>query len=182
MTQTCQKKPHLNWKFFLISEIGVRSNNTGPLTNLTAGGDGGDTITLNPRKDQIYETCKATRIKNGKVSWTDGVIQIYSKESPGDSFYRGYPDYRRDHQKQSGLLGALASSKKVWVNNGVHNIFVLPTEIPEGYSKGRLNSFNNARGNAKGKCHYHDGVRSYMLLPTDPRTEHLIKGRLPRSR
>lgn len=38
---------------FLISEIGRRCNNTGTLTNITSGGDGGDTFSTNPNKDDI---------------------------------------------------------------------------------------------------------------------------------
>lgn len=39
----------------LISLFGVRYDGSGPLVNISAGGDGGDTFTNNPRKEEIRE-------------------------------------------------------------------------------------------------------------------------------
>lgn len=39
----------------VISIIGNRFDNTGPLVNISKGGDGGDTFTNNPRKEEIRE-------------------------------------------------------------------------------------------------------------------------------
>lgn len=164
-------------EIFLISEIGRLSEN-GPLTNITPGGNGGDTISKNPNKQQFLIRQNETRIKNGKLSWTDGHIQIYSRESPGDGFYRGYPDYRLKKLAESGKIGAEKNSKKIWVNNGDINIMVLPNEIPKGYTRGRLGVFSNGRKSPKGTRWYNDGVKSYMLLPDDPQTNTLMRGRL----
>lgn len=40
-------------EIFLISMIGTQTHKTGPLTNLTHGGDGGDTFSNNPNKENI---------------------------------------------------------------------------------------------------------------------------------
>jgi hypothetical protein len=45
--EACQKEIEL------ISLIGVRIDRTGPLSNISKGGDGGDTFTNNPRKEEI---------------------------------------------------------------------------------------------------------------------------------
>jgi len=39
----------------LIKEIGNRYDNSGPLVNISSGGEGGDTFTNNPRKEEIRE-------------------------------------------------------------------------------------------------------------------------------
>lgn len=40
---------------YMISKIGNRYNESGPLVNIAMGGDGGDTFTNNPRKEEIRE-------------------------------------------------------------------------------------------------------------------------------
>jgi hypothetical protein len=40
---------------YMISKIGNRYNGSGPLINIAPGGDGGDTFTNNPRKEEIRE-------------------------------------------------------------------------------------------------------------------------------
>jgi hypothetical protein len=44
-----------NMEKYLISLIGNRYNKTGPLVNISLGGEGGDTFTTNPRKEEIRE-------------------------------------------------------------------------------------------------------------------------------
>src|ERR1035437_1457600 len=45
----------------LISEIGTINTRTGPLTNISIGGDGGDTFTNNPKREKIRAEMKLRR-------------------------------------------------------------------------------------------------------------------------
>jgi hypothetical protein len=52
----------------LISKFGTRFNGSGPLVNISLGGDGGDTFTNNPRKEEIREKHRVNAIgKNNNM-------------------------------------------------------------------------------------------------------------------
>jgi hypothetical protein len=163
----------------LILEYGRIDLNTGTLTNLTEGGDGGDTLSNHKNLKMIMEN-KTKKIKNsGKCYWTDGVDCVFALKPPADNYIKGYPNYRKEINKQSSLKGASRVSMKIWINNGeISKMIDKNDSIPDGWIVGRLNAFSNKRSYAKGKCHYNDGKNSYMLYPDDPKTENLVKGRL----
>lgn len=164
-------------EIFLIEFIGRRGLNTGPLTNLTSGGDGGDTWTTNPNKHTIMERIKQARL--GKRWWTDGVVSVYAKTPPFDHYTPGVDEHRKAISRANRQKGADIQSTKHWVNNGTEELMVLKTNPVEApWVVGRLLSLDGKRPNPKGKNWFNDGGRDYFLHKDDPRSFPLKLGRL----
>ena len=162
---------------FLIDFIGTDYLKTGPLTNLTLGGDGGDTLSNHPSKDIIFSKIKHTR--EGKVWWTNGVVAVFDKTPPSPEYWRGFSNSRKSISRSNRLKGSSAVAAMHWINNGLVEKMIEKTDtIEHGWVVGRLNAFADSRPNPKGKKWFNDGVRDYFLHPSDTRSNNLIVGRL----
>ncbi len=162
---------------FLIEFVGRRVDGTGPLTNLTGGGDGGDTLSKHPRKREIFENSKKTRV--GKHWWTNGTDAQYSTHPPADDYYRGVPEWRKTIARQNRLKGSIVQSQKHWINNGAVEKMVPKSDLLEpGWVVGRMLTLDDKRPNPKGKNWFNNGVRDYFLHKDDPRASSLTLGRL----
>jgi len=56
-----------NLEKLLIEKIGMSINGKGPLVNISSGGEGGDTFTNNPRKEEIREMRKKQMSENNQM-------------------------------------------------------------------------------------------------------------------
>ena len=163
-------------EMFLISIIGRHNTKTGPLTNMTDGGDGGDTLSAHPNKEAIFKKAKETR--GTKVWWNNGTIGVYSEVCPG-GYTRGYVPEKAAIMRANRQKGTDITANMYWINDGISSQMINKTDsLPDGWSSGRLNAFSGKRSIAKGKKHYNDGHTSFMLYDTDPRAIGLIPGRL----
>jgi hypothetical protein len=96
--------------------------------------------------------------------WNNGIEQTFSPEPPDSSYIRGRLSFNNIGSK----IGASIQKDKVWVNNGITEMMLLPSLIPNGYKMGRLNTKAFAGGtgrhSAKGSHWWNNGVESRMSV------------------
>ena len=121
-------------------------------------GDGGDTS-----KTENYLKSKHLISKNlvGTRYWNNGCSEQRSNECPGTGFVLG----RLPFNNIGSVIGADKQRGKFWVNNGNHEMMILPTDpIPDSYVAGRIESpkKNKPNTHATGTKWWNNGIKSTM--------------------
>ena len=89
-----------------ITSIGRLCDGTGPLTNLTIGGDGGDTFTNNPNKELIRDKCKTMLGKKH----SEATLALIKKNHP--KYWLGKKQSEQTIQKRADKIRGRPSEKK----------------------------------------------------------------------
>ena len=154
---------------------------TGILLNITEGGSGGDTLTNNPNIKNIKKKMCEKGRKN-KFAWNDGKTCFYGEFPPNSTFVKGGLPHMKETSIKNGLKGAEVQRGKIWINDGICEMMVNPTEtIPKNFTKGRLKTrgFHTNRHSPKGTKWWNDGIKEVMtVIPPD---ESFVRGRLVKS-
>ena len=119
-------------------------------------GDGGDTS-----KTENYLKWIPRMIEENKLRrwWNNGAEQVFVETPPNDSFTPG----RLSFDNVGAKIGTDKQRGKVWVNNGTDEMMIHGT-VPEGYSKGRLQSVKKGKPNLHtiGTKWWNNGTKSTM--------------------
>ena len=119
-------------------------------------GDGGDTS-----KTENYLKWIPRMVEENKLLrwWNNGVEQVFVETPPNDSFTLG----RLSFDNVGAKIGTDKQRGKVWVNNGTHEMMIHGI-IPDGYSKGRLQSpkKNKPNPHTAGTKWWNNGTKSTM--------------------
>lgn len=121
--------------------------------------DGGDTSQTENYKKWV-PTISEQRKKY--KWWNNGTKQVFCQTPPDDSYQRG----RLQFNNVGARKGADTQRNKIWINNGITETMILPTDIiPLGFTPGRLKStaFASGRHNAAGSKWWNNGIDQVMV-------------------
>lgn len=96
------------------------------------GTDGGDTISKHPNRKNIVQKISKKMVQH--KWWNNGITQVFLPKPPDGTFTLG----RLHFNNLGAQIGADVQKQKIWVNNGLTEMMVLPILIPNGFTKGRL--------------------------------------------
>jgi hypothetical protein len=123
---------------FYIRWYGRKDLMTGILLNRTSGGEGvsGLISARKGKRDFISDTTrrKMSVAKLGKDTWNKGKRNIYSQETLEKMSIAKKSRY----SNKDARMKQAYNKNKVWINDGIYSKMCFPTEIPEGFSLGRI--------------------------------------------
>lgn len=152
------KTQAIELEIFMISFIGRITMNEGPLTNLTSGGDGGDTSkSENFLKyvQSMKEICKNRRW------WNNGISQKFCENKPSDDFILG----RLHFENNGAIKGSAIQKNKIWINDGKTEKMISKDDIiPSNFEKGRIYRKEFAFNKQKGRKWWNNGLIEKMSI------------------
>jgi len=160
----------LLWETRFLQKVNARHH------TLSLNGHNSDGLTF--KNKIVSEKTRKSQSETRKLHkwWTDGTKSWFCQNRPNDKCYEG----RGPFNNNGAQIGGFLSRNKKWYTNGITSVFILPTEVPDGFYEGRKIGKINTKATRSNKRWYNDGIKTYFILPEDA-LSHYSTGRLKRS-
>ena len=167
--ETIDEQTAKNKEIEMIAYYGRADKGLGPLTNMTDGGDGGDTISNHPNKEEIIN--KITGVNNhgyGKKWYNNGEInRCFVENQQPDNWIKGFL-----------LRGEIHHNYETkWYNNSKEQGMFKKGQEPEYWTEGKLLNKGILHPNHGGRW-YNNGKEEKLFDKESKLTEDWILGRL----